>query len=303
MGESLVKEFQDEEDTLNRELFNRVTVGLIGIPIIAVVIYTGGWLLGALMALTSGLGAYEYFQFREKGTKGLSVWGVMLSAALPLIAVLYPTYHEFVQLAFALVIFGTMVSLIMVMWCRWPEGSPIESAAVTMMGVLYIGGTLSFWIFLRAFPEEVMSSDSALPGTILLIFPIWVTWIGDCFAYVLGSRWGKKKLAATVSPNKTVVGAVGGVAGSILGGLTYNHYLLSEMTGFAFSKETVFLVCVLIAVAGQLGDLSESVMKRQVEIKDSSNLIPGHGGVLDRMDGLFFTVPMTYFILLHLSYG
>ncbi len=299
----LVRKFQDREDTLKGDLLRRISVSLVGIPIMVLVIYVGGWLLGAFMALVAALAAYEYFLLRKNTTKGLSGLGVTLSAALPLIAMLYPTYNEFVQLGFGLVLFGSVTSLIMVMWRRWPEGSPIESAAVTMMGVLYTGGTLSFWVFLRALPEEAMIADSALAGTALLLFPIWVTWVGDCFAYVLGSRWGKKKLIVTVSPNKTVVGAVGGVAGSVLGGLAYNHYLLGEMTEISLSGEMVVLVSTLVAVVGQLGDLSESVMKRQGGVKDSSNLIPGHGGVLDRMDSLFFTVPMTYFILHHLSYG
>jgi len=298
-----VRKFQDKEGTLKGDLFRRIAVGLVGIPIMVLVIYVGGWLLGAFMALAAALAAYEYFLLRKNTTKGLSGLGVTLSAALPLIAMLYPTYHEFVQLGFGLVLFGSVTSLIMVMWHRWPEGSPIESAAVTIMGVLYTGGTLSFWVFLRALPEEAMIADSALAGTVLLLFPIWVTWVGDCFAYVLGSRWGKKKLIVTVSPNKTVVGAVGGVAGSVLGGLAYNHYLLGEMAEISLSGEMVVLVSTLVAVVGQLGDLSESVMKRQGGVKDSSNLIPGHGGVLDRMDGLFFTVPTTYFILLHLFYG
>ena len=88
-----------------------------------------------------------------------------------------------------------------------------------------------------------------------------------------------------------------------MGGLLYNKYVLSEMAGIFLSEEMVVFVAILIAVVGQLGDLSESVMKRQGGVKDSSNLIPGHGGILDRMDGLFFTVPMTYFILLHKFYG
>lgn len=285
------------------ELFRRVAVGVVGIPIITLVIYEGGWLLGSLMALASALAAHEYFSLGKSGTQGMSALGVTLSAALPLIAVLYPTYHGFVNLAFALVLFGSITSLIAVMWYRWPEGSPIESAAVTVMGVLYTGGTLSFWIFLRAFPGEVMLEDNALAGTVLLIFPIWITWIGDCFAYVFGSRWGKKKLLVAVSPKKTVVGAFAGITGSVLGGLLYNKYVLSEMAGIFLSEEMVVFVAILIAVVGQLGDLSESVMKRQGGVKDSSNLIPGHGGILDRMDGLFFTVPMTYFILLHQFYG
>ena len=267
-------------------------------PLLVAIIYEGGWFLGVFLALAAALGASEYFVLRKGVGKGLVWIGITLSGALPLIAVLYPTYQEFAKIGFGLLVLGSVISLVMVMWLRWPQGHPIESAAVTIMGVVYTGGTLSFWIFLRALPEEILGTVNPLAGTVFLAFPIWVTWIGDCFAYVLGSAWGKRKLIVLVSPNKTVLGALGGLLGSVLGGLSYNYYLFGGMMEFSFSREMIFVTSVLIALAGQLGDLAESVMKRQAGVKDSSKLIPGHGGVLDRMDGLFFTVPMTYFIIL-----
>ena len=255
-------------------------------------------MLGTVVSLTAMFAAYEYLSFKEHYSRDLKHLGVLLAGLLPLVAVIKPTYQEFAGPAFAIVLFASIVSLILVMKLQWPQGFPIESAAVTVMCVLYTGGTLSFWIFLRAFPEEMFTSHNSLTGTFLLVFPIWITWAGDSVAYVVGSLWGRKKLLVEVSPNKTVLGAFGGILGSVIAGIVYNHYLLHELTEVYLSTEMVVVTSGLLALIGQLGDLSESVMKRQAKVKDSSSLIPGHGGVLDRMDGLFFTVPVTYFIFL-----
>jgi len=164
------------------------------------------------------------------------------------------------------------------------------------MGALYTGGALSFWVLLRALPEA--GGATAFHGAALLIFPITVTWLGDTFAYGFGSRWGRAKLIETVSPNKTVVGAVAGLLGSVLAGGIYARLWLSEVPEFALSWTVGAALSVPIAIAGQVGDLAESVIKRDAGVKDSSRLIPGHGGVLDRLDAIFFTVPLTYVLVL-----
>ncbi len=167
------------------------------------------------------------------------------------------------------------------------------------MGALYTGGALSFWVLLRALPDEA-SGATASHGAALLIFPIWVTWLGDTCAYGFGSRWGRSKLIETVSPNKTIVGAVAGLLGSVLAGGIYARLWLSDVPEFALSWPVGAALSVPIAIAGQVGDLAESVIKRDAGVKDSSRLIPGHGGVLDRLDAIFFSVPLTYVLVLML---
>ena len=166
------------------------------------------------------------------------------------------------------------------------------------MGALYTGGALSFWVLLRALPEHISNGATASHGAALLIFPIWVTWLGDTFAYGCGSRWGRAKLIEEVSPNKTLVGAIGGLAGSVLAGGIFARLWLSDVPEFALSWPVGAALSVPIAVVGQVGDLAESVIKRDAGVKDSGHLLPGHGGVLDRLDALFFTVPLTYALLL-----
>jgi len=273
-------------------------VAAVGIPLTAFIIYWGVWPLGILMAVTGALGAREYFRLSPDNNVAFGWLGATLAAALPLIAAFHLDYRSFAPPAFTLVLGTALLALALSLWFRWPDGRPLDAASRTIMGALYTGGTLSFWVLLRALPEGVSDGATAFHGAALLIFPIWVTWLGDTFAYGCGSRWGRAKLIEAVSPNKTVVGAIGGLVGSVLAGGIFARLWLSGIPEFGLSWPVGAALGVPIAVVGQVGDLAESVIKRDAGVKDSSHLLPGHGGVLDRLDALFFTVPLTYALLL-----
>ena len=280
------------------ELASRFMVAVVGIPLAVFIIYRGAWPLGILMAVVGALGAREFYNLKPEETVAFVWLGVALAGALPLIAAIHSDYHTFAQVAFALVLGTALLALALSLWLRWPGGRPLDAAARTIMGALYTGGALSFWVLLRALPEQVSSEATAFHGAALLIFPIWVTWFGDTFAYGFGSRWGRAKLIEAVSPNKTVVGAIGGLLGSVLAGGVFARLWLSGVPEFALSWPVGVALSLPIAIVGQVGDLAESVIKRDAGVKDSSRLLPGHGGVLDRLDALFFTVPLTYALLL-----
>jgi phosphatidate cytidylyltransferase len=280
------------------ELTSRLTVAVIGIPLVAFIIYWGVWPLAILMAAAGALGAREYHGLTPDGPLAFGWLGAALSGALPLIAALQSDYRAFALWAFALVLATALLALALSPWLRWPDGRPLDAAARTIMGALYTGGALSFWVLLRALPDQVSTEATAFHGAALLIFPIWVTWLGDTFAYGFGSRWGRAKLIEAVSPNKTVVGAISGLVGSVLAGGVFARLWLSGVPEFALSWPVAAAVSLPIAVVGQVGDLAESVIKREAGVKDSSHLLPGHGGILDRLDALFFTVPFTYALLL-----
>ena len=273
-------------------------VAAVGIPLAALVILWGVWPLGILLSVTGALAAREYYRLRPDETLAFGWLGAPLAAALPLIAAFHLDYRFFAPWAFALILGTALLALALALWFRWPDGRPLDAASRTVMGALYTGGALSFWVLLRALPEQVSDGATASHGAALLIFPIWVTWMGDTFAYGCGSRWGKRKLIEAVSPNKTVVGAIGGMAGSVLAGGIFARLWLSEVPEFALSWQVGAALSVPIAMVGQVGDLAESAIKREAGLKDSSRFFPGHGGVLDRLDALFFTVPLTYALLL-----
>lgn len=273
-------------------------VAVIGIPLAVGTIYWGGWPLGILLGVVGALGAREYFGLAPDETVAFGWLGAGLSGALPLIAALQSDYRAFAPWAFTLVLGTALLALALSLWLRWPDGRPMDAAARTILGALYTGGALSFWVLLRALPDQVSNEATAFHGAALLIFPIWVTWLGDTFAYGCGSRWGRAKLIEAVSPNKTVVGAVGGMVGSVVAGGVFARLWLTDVPEFALSWPVAAALSLPIAIVGQVGDLAESVIKRDAGMKDSSHLLPGHGGVLDRLDALFFTVPFTFALLL-----
>jgi phosphatidate cytidylyltransferase len=155
----------------------------------------------------------------------------------------------------------------------------IDQISFTLFGILYIAGLGGCYLLIRNFEG----------GNLLILFLFLITWLGDIAAYYWGKNFGKTPMAPMVSPNKTVEGAIAGLAGSLTAGL---------IAGFLFLDHIMIEHCLLVAFIcgsiGQLGDLAESLLKRHAGIKDSGNILPGHGGVLDRIDSLLFAGPAFY---------
>lgn len=158
-----------------------------------------------------------------------------------------------------------------------------SKAAITSLGMLYVGGLLSFPAILRGMG----------PGRTYIFYLALVTWAGDVGAFYAGRRFGRKPLYPSVSPNKTVEGAVGGLLCSVLGSCLAKLWFWEQLGGV----QSLFLGLGL-GVVGQVGDLCESMLKRSVGVKDTGTLIPGHGGILDRVDSLLFAGPALYVAVL-----
>jgi phosphatidate cytidylyltransferase len=137
----------------------------------------------------------------------------------------------------------------------------------------------------------------ALAGTVLVMFPIAVTWATDTGAYTLGRMFGRHKLIPSVSPSKTVEGALGGLLFSILGTWLYVQFLLEPFSQLSLAPLGILVFAIVVGIVGQVGDLAESLLKREAGVKDSSKLLPGHGGILDRFDSLLFVLPVAYLLL------
>ena len=158
----------------------------------------------------------------------------------------------------------------------------LVDSAVLFFGVAYISGCLSYLISIRQMTD----------GTALIVFLLTMIWGGDAGAYYVGRAMGKRKLYPAISPNKTVEGSLGGLLGSFMTGVLAKFALVP-----LFSLADLFFLTLLLGTFGQLGDLAESMLKRSAGVKDSSGLIPAHGGLLDKLDSVAFAAPMFYYYL------
>lgn len=260
-------------------LWKRVlTAAVLLPPLVGTVIYGKGWPFALLVGAVALLCAGEYF--RLFFTAARDRWsGVLVTGLVYLLAVLLP-----LRAAGAAVLCG--VALAAFSFLGGGGSSPAErarGAALSALGAVYIGG------FLSTYPRTI-----ALPaGEHWILLGLVAVFAGDTFAYFVGKAFGRRPLSPVISPNKTVEGSLGGLAASILLGSGYGALFLTDVPSWA-----ALLASAVVGIAGQAGDLFESLLKRAAGVKDSGMLLPGHGGMLDRMDAVIAAGPALYLIAL-----
>jgi phosphatidate cytidylyltransferase len=270
----------------------RVIFAVVAIPVVLLLVYVGGFPLAILLALAGGRAAWEYYGIAEAaGEQPMPITGTVMAAAIPLAVFGYQIgwFHPPV-LALAAVV--TLIVFALAIWWRGVEGRPTGAVAVTMFGAAYTGGMLSFAYGLRYHNYAV----GATAGMALVLYPVILTWTSDTAAYFVGRSLGRRKLIPAVSPGKTVAGAVGGLIASVVVSWLYARYVLPPFARLSLLHWQAIWFGVVMSVAIQIGDLAESLIKRDAKVKDSSHFIPGHGGVLDRIDSLLFAIPVAYLI-------
>jgi len=182
---------------------------------------------------------------------------------------------------------ATLVCIISVpLLSRSPLEQSLRDGAMTLFGVLYLGLTLGTLSMTRLLPL----------GEWLIFFLLLVTWASDTGAYLVGTLYGRHRLAPTISPKKTVEGLVGGLIAAIIAGYAARWWFLPELSGL-----DCLVLTTLLTITGLWGDLTESAIKRSVGMKDSGRMLPGHGGMLDRLDSLLFTAPVFYYYVTMVS--
>jgi phosphatidate cytidylyltransferase len=257
-----------------RILSSAVLIGLCAAavllrPVFAVVVMT-----------VTVLGLYEFFTMLEK--KGISIFkyfGIGMGAVIPASILFQFELTKGWELLFIVVAF---LFLIIMQFKRRENHGAVVGISTTIFGILYIAWFFSFLVKIRLLPG----------GTGLVTAVLVMTKLGDIGAYLVGSSFGRTPLIPRISPKKSVEGALGGLAFSI-GGALMSKPLMPD----SFSFFHLALVGVCMGILAQLGDLSESLMKRDCGIKDSAAVIPGIGGVLDLIDSLLFTAPVFYFYM------
>ena len=263
-------------------LLKRLASAVVLLPVfLLIVVKAPDFLFNALVVLASAVALWELMRLFEQGGRpvyrvlGVTA-GIAVTASFAAARMIDPTTLPAFALALAV---GAVLSA--PLWDRTPSTEP---AANTLLAILYVGWLLGYGILLH---------HTSPIGAELVIFLVGVTWIGETSAYLVGSAIGRHHLAPVISPKKTVEGAVAQVVVSVISAALLGAWLLPQC-GMAVAVAGG----ALLGVVGQVGDLAESVIKRSVGTKDTGRLIPGHGGVLDRIDSLLFNLPAFYYFTL-----
>jgi phosphatidate cytidylyltransferase len=258
---------------------SRIVIALVLLPIVLGAVYLGGWWVFGLVAVAAGVSLHEYWHLARAlapltlagyvGT-ALALVGAEMSGVVWMLGGILSTF----ALAFVLKAISQA------------RASATPAVSATVMGTLWIGGGLAFFILLRDLPAH---------GRLALVTVLLAVWAGDTFAYFGGRLIGRHKMAPAMSPGKTWEGFVFGTAATI-----FVAFVALYKQDFLTIAQSIVLGVVL-AVAGPMGDLFESLLKRDAGVKDSGSLLGAHGGMLDRLDAFLFAAPAAYFAILALT--
>ncbi|HMO57714.1 MAG TPA: phosphatidate cytidylyltransferase [Roseiflexaceae bacterium] len=275
-------------------LTQRIVSALVLVPLLLVVIIWSRWSLAALVMLVVALALRElYSAFAHGGYQARRPIGMSVAVGLVIATTLQPLVAF--DLHAPLITLAIIISLIYEL-PRHNRPAALIEWALTIAGALYLGGLLRYIVLLRDIETPLAGGLAAAwlaPGAAWLITVMLLTWGQDAFAYFAGRRFGRHHMTPGLSPKKTWEGAIGGLLGAILLGVIAVVALGLPITPLAGA-----LLGLIAGVVGPLGDLAESLIKRQVGLKDAGSLIPGHGGILDRIDSLLFAAPVLFYVIL-----
>ena len=254
----------------------RVYTALVGIPIVyAIIRYLPSWGLTLLVIIGGAIALLELTRMGFGDRRNPALTGL----ALGLTALLIVRLHWAFSIE-AILLSGLAGALLAMLWSSNVITSRFHDTAVALFGPLYIGLTLSTLVSTRALPS----------GEWLIVFIALVTWASDIGAYYAGTLWGRHPLAPSISPKKSIEGLAGGLALAMAVALLTQLWLVPQLTMLH-----ALALGLLMTGTGLVGDLCESAIKRAVGVKDSGGILPGHGGMLDRLDSLLFTAPTFYY--------
>jgi len=264
-------------------LATRLLTAGIGGPLILALLYFGppwGWF--AFICVAGAIGVFELFEMTFSEDRTSQVLGTAMGVAV--ISVLWLWAHD-AKVLLTLLLVTPVVGMALVLWRLGEMRTAGLRVAVASFGPLYLGGGLASIALLRR--------DAGPDGPAFVVLALMLAWLSDTGGYFAGRFLGKHKLYEAVSPKKTVEGAVGGLVGGVAGAM-FAHFLYLRSLPLVDG----LVLGVVGSALGQVGDLGESLIKRSSGVKDSGGIVPGHGGILDRIDALLVTSAITYLYVL-----
>lgn len=255
---------------------------LIGMPLVVIILVLGNtYVVDITFAIVAGLSLHEYFN-AFKGKAHPVIWMGYVSSFLIALIHVIPVQHA-ITIVSVLIPIGITILFLQVILSNMKTN--INDIAITFFGICYISLFLMFVPLIHAMEY----------GKFLVWLVLAAAWGTDILAYLVGKSIGKHKFSE-ISPNKTIEGCIAGVIGAVLFGAGL-VFVFNHVFNMNFSYVTVILIEIILSVVGQIGDFAASSIKRYVGIKDFSNLIPGHGGMLDRLDSIIFIAPFAYMLI------
>ncbi len=229
--------------------------------------------------LINCVGLYETYDILHKAkVENFKVFGISVCAVLSLLFA-----YDVPSPSILFVLFLSFSAFLYALFFQENLCVAIQQVCGTVFGGVYVALFMSHFLLIWKLPE----------GRSLVLVLIAIVWLGDSGAYYMGSKFGKTKIAPSISPNKSLEGSVGGFIGSLLAAVLFKYMLIPNN----YSLSRLLPVALLVAVVGQLGDLFESLLKRGASVKDSGVIVPGHGGLLDRLDSFVFSAPIFYYFM------
>ena len=263
-------------------LKHRVITAAVGVPLVILAIWFGDPWFTLLIAAAALAGTYEFYHMANFDRREPLIYlGLLWTLAL----VLSPHYSS--PDVLPIVITATMLISLICLLRRPSKEKPFRNWAWTIVGALYVGWMLSYWLNLRGLED----------GRNWVYLAMFTTFANDTGAFFIGRARGKHKLAPAISAAKTWEGAIGGLISAILAAIVI-AMVLNLISPFTFKYWQIILLGFLVGLFAQLGDLVESLLKRNMGVKESGNLLPGHGGILDRFDSLIFVGAVVYYYVI-----
>lgn len=259
--------------------FKRLTSGLLGFPLVLIILLLGNKIVVDIaLSVIALLAMDEYFNAVSKVSKPVKWLGYTSCFSIAFIHIVPP---EALNMVVTLSV-PTILIILFAQVIATDMKTTFKDIAYTFIGIFYVVFFIMFVAFIDGMPN----------GKILIWYALFAAWGSDISAYVVGKYFGKHKFSK-VSPKKSIEGCIGGVLGSLTLILAYT-YVANTFWGMNYSYLQIGVIGIVLSLIGQIGDFAASTIKRFVDIKDYSNLIPGHGGMLDRIDSLIFLAPFAY---------
>lgn len=259
----------------------RWITGLVALPLLILLISKSGTIIFAVViSIISIIALLEYFKIVLFPQSDNCFGSVSIPAYLIGLMILCEAYYNSLKIVPALIVLNLLISSLMSLKKFGTDKNAPWLVAKQLMGLIYIPLFLSYLILIR----------NASDGILWIYFILIIVFAGDIGALYAGTYLGSNKLCPAVSPGKTIEGSIGGLTANLCAGGLFKYFFFPE-----YSWWVSILFFVLVGVAGQLGDLFESELKRSAGVKDSGGLLPGHGGILDRIDALLFAAPVAWF--------